>query len=324
MTKQFVKKSVPVLVCSALLFSAAPVSAEEHSVEDIIENSREAMNNLESISARTEIEFTYESGLDHFVDYHEFEEDIFSSPFMLRGSYTSIADSGEETNWGTYSTEDAYYTQDIDGTWLAVKEGDEGFERPDFTEIMHQWYFYEIDEFAAEFSLSEEDETYILTYESEGGTYEDVLEPSSSEDLESGAAGLNGSVEEDYEITDLFFEVHIDKETYYLKDTYKDFYTSYTYDGVTTDVREVVWTNLYNHNSVEPFEVPAEVVEGALSYDEYYSDYEGEYAEDEHGDELPATASDYPFYVLAGLLTVAAAGGMLVISRRKNIEQNQQ
>ncbi|WP_147804554.1 DUF6612 family protein [Alkalicoccus halolimnae] len=321
MINKFIKKSAPVLACSALVFSAVPASAEEHNVENIIENSMEAMNSLESVSALTEIEYSHDSELENFVDYHEFEEDIIADPFIMRGFYTTIS-GGVETNWTTYFTEDAYYTQDIDGTWLVTseeEEAEEGFEPLDFGELLYQWYFYEIDEFTDDYTLSEEDGTYILTYESEGGTYEDVIEPSSSEDLESGEAGLNGSMDEEYEVTDLFYEVHIDMETYYVTDIYKDYQSSYTYDGVTSDIRETVSTNFYNYNSVEPIEVPAEVIEGAVTYDEYYSDYEEEYSEEEQGDELPATASSYPFYMLAGLLTAAAAGGVLFMGRRKTV-----
>ncbi|PTL38510.1 hypothetical protein C6Y45_10710 [Alkalicoccus saliphilus] len=308
MTKQYVRKSVPVLACSALLFSAAPVSAEEHSVEDVIENSREAMYNLESLSVDTEIEYSYERGEEQIVDYHVSEEDIISSPFMMRGFYTTTADDGSEFNWAMYSTESAFYNQDSDGPWVVIREGDEGFERPDFKTTMDEMYFYDIDLFADEFSLSEEDGMYVLTYDSSGGTYEDVLEPSLSGDMDEG---LTGDVDEYDEITDVFYEVHIDKETYYLTDMYREFHTSYTDEGERIDVRDSLWRTFHNFNGVEPFEVPSEVVDGAVDYADYYPDYY------EEGDELPATANNYPFYVLAGLLTAAAAGGLLAVSRRK-------
>jgi hypothetical protein len=313
MTKQFIKKSVPVLAASALMFSAVPVAAEEHNVENIIENSRDAMNSLESVSVSTDIEFSYESEFEQIVDYHESEEDIISSPFMMRGFYKTTADDGSEWNWTIYSTEDAFYNQDSDGPWVVIREGDEGFERPDFSEVMDQTYFYDIDEFADGFSVSEEDGTYILTYESEGGNYEDVLEPSLSEDMENGLT-LDGDMEEYDEITDVSFEVRIDMETYYLTDVHREFHTSFTEEGVTYDVKDSMWRNFHNYNSVEPFEVPAEVVDEAIGYDEYYPDYY------EEGDELPATATNYPLYLVTGLLVAAASGGILVMSRRKTAQ----
>ncbi|PTL38509.1 DUF6612 family protein [Alkalicoccus saliphilus] len=294
---------------SVMMLAAVPISAQALSPEELIQDSRNAMESLDSYSIHTEITYSDISEFGEFEGSYEAHEDIFTSPFKMRTQASTEYD-GDTDSWTTYLTEDAYYFTDFEDTWFKITA-----DNPEFDMLAYgstaEGYFEEIEALDG-FTVTEEDEAYVLTYESDETGYEDVLDPT----LE----GEDDEITAELRINNLFYEVHISKETNYLTEIHREYETVYEYEDGRTgeEFKESSRTTFYNFNSAEEFEIPAEVIEGALDYDDYYFDYEEEFME-ENGDELPATASDYPFYVLGGLLTAAAAGAMLVISRRKTV-----
>jgi LPXTG-motif cell wall-anchored protein len=303
------KHSIGPAAASVMMLAAVPVSAQELSPEELIKDSRSAMESLDSYSIHTEITYSDSSEIGEFEGYYEAHEDIFTNPFKMRTQASSEYD-GAEDSWTTYLTEEAYYFTDFEDTWFKITAG-----HPEFDMLAYgstaEGYFDEIEGLDG-FSVTEEEDVYVLTYESDGSGYEDILEPSMEED--------SGEVTVDLRVNNLFYEVQISKETNYLTNIHREYQTVYEYeDGTREEFNESSHTAFSNFNSAEEFEIPAEVIEGALDFDDYYYDHEEEYSEEEYGDELPATASSSPFYMLTGLLT--AAGGMLFMVRRKTVSK---
>jgi LPXTG-motif cell wall-anchored protein len=299
------KKFISVTAAGTLLFAASPVSAQETSAETILNDTRAAMDSLESYSLRTEVEGTvYDSEFGDFDYNYQVDQDIIVEPFTLRSDTVSVYDNYEES-YRSYWNEEGYFMEQMDGSWIKLFDGLGDFEGAN---LIAQQYLDEIELYAGDFSVEEEDGYYVLTYDLDGEIIEDYPEPSLNGNGNGDELDLSEDAVEDFEVTALSYEIYIDQETGYLTDYYSDFTTEITYaDGESLTIEESEYTQFHNFNSVESFEVPAEVIKEAE---------EGLVDEDttEEGDELPATSTSYPAYTFIGLLLFGA--GALFLFRR--------
>ncbi|WP_328587723.1 DUF6612 family protein [Alteribacter lacisalsi] len=306
------KTAVAALSCTVLFAgSAMTASADEISAEDVLNHANEAMAGLDSYSSLMEAhQVISDEMMGDFESHTTAEQDIIMNPFKLR-EVMNISVDGEEFTITTYWTEEGIYIGDEEG-WIKME--DEGLHEIMFDPESQLGDLYGHHE---ELSLTEEDGYYVLTYDGDGEELMHLFE------MGGNGNGYNGEDEmlddmmgdfmEDVEISHFWYELHVDAETHYVTGIEMEMDMEFHFEGETQTIEQWIDISYHNFNSVEDFDVPAEVKEQAQHIDELAEEL---IEEAEEGDEMAATATSTPLMALAGLLTAAGAAAVLATRRR--------
>lgn len=197
------------------------------------------------------------------------ESDLIVKPFALHQvTKTNIADEEMDLEW--YATDDAFYLYNTtEELWLDMPEEDKDEIIGDFSEEIDQFLFLELfEEFSNEFTVDETDDAYTVKLESSGDKFDaiitelivDELLAEFEEDEEVDIKNLN--------VKNITLEFSIAKETFYTNGFDLNLDTSLELDGVEMIFTQKTTAAVSKINEIEEIEIPQEVIESALKYDE--------------------------------------------------------
>ncbi|UTR06021.1 hypothetical protein MM326_18380 [Alkalihalobacillus sp. LMS6] len=275
--------------------------ANEESAADIIHQSNEAMLELDSYSSETMMDMTMPdpmSGEEVTLSVHTME-DVIMDPFAMHQVSTISTPDGDMEST-LYWTEDGMYEQGPDGEWYVF----EGMSSDEMMELLQATSTREqADMLGEDMSVSDEGDAYVLTYEGNGEDLNDMIndllgELMMEEEMQGGEALL-----ESFEISDLNYEMTIEKDTYYMTDMMMDM-TMMIDDGEESlEMHIAMEQTVSNFNGVDSIVVPDEVKENAEPIDA--------------GGAMPDTASNHLLYAMGGLTLAAGGFGLSALYRRR-------
>ncbi|SDO19051.1 DUF6612 family protein [Alkalicoccus daliensis] len=304
---------ITVVSVGTVLAGATLASAEEQSAEEVLQQSNEAMENLESFSNIIETEEST-AGTEGEMDASTtLAQDVIIDPFKMRQETTIMNPDGEEETLQSYLTEEGYFQEDGEGGWILVDNDTEYMEEMAYYPHDPVAEFMSLDE---EIELGEEDGYYVLTYQGDGEEFEDLFndmdelnEEASEEEVEMVEEMLD-----DIELSDVYYELHIDQETHYLTNSYLELTMTLDVEGAETAIDQTIDMEFHNFDNVEDFDLPEGVLEEAESLEDIV---EAEIEEEfEEGDEMADTATNQPLWTAVGFLFLFAAGGLLLAGRK--------
>ena len=311
--KQRYPASLSMTLAAFLVFgTSAGVALESTSASDVIDKSHKAMEELESFSTTVKMEQTVADNIGDEGTLHSsstVEQDVTLNPFAMYQKSTTATtyDDGEEEyiTLESYWMEDEVYQQEPDGTWVKMVNDDFGMLLEGLIE--HPSYHLEdMEAFADEMIVTEEDGYYVLTYEGDGETFIELTNDLYATMDEEDEEGM-GEIWDEIVINSLVYEMRIDKETYFLTSVIMDLDMDLEEGEDNFNIIQTVNSEFYNFNEVGTITVPDEVKDNATDMEEQYE-----------GDEMADTATNYPIGLLAGL-SLAGLGGAFIFARRKVI-----
>ncbi|TMW73445.1 DUF6612 family protein [Alteribacter natronophilus] len=301
-----VKKTAAAALSVSVLFAGSAMTghAGDKSAEEVLNHANDAMADLESYSALIETHQTISDDVMGETEAHTTtEQDVIMNPFKLREVMTVSAE-GEEFTVTTYWTEEGLYIGDETGEWIKIE--DDGLYEVMF-DPDHQ--LGGVNGYGEDLSLSEEDGYYVITYDGDGEELMHLFEMGGTG--QEGEGDFMAELGGDMEISHFWYELQIDSDTHYLTGIEMEMDITFNFEDESQTIEQLIEVTYHNFNSVEDFDVPADVREQAEDLEEAI---EEEMEED--GDELPATATNTPMMALAGLLTAAGAAAILAVRRR--------
>lgn len=175
-----------------------------------------------------------------------------------------------------YANEDEAYMS-MDGQW--VKQNLEDLGMTGFEQINEE-ELEKLKKFEEHFEMEEEKDQYILTLSGDNEEYielvEDYMFSSMGDDL-AGDDEILATLMESLKINKFELVIYVDKETFHqTKETF-NIELEIEESGMTMAMKMDGEVTLSNINKVDPIEIPAEVIENAVSEDEISSLFEDEF-----------------------------------------------
>ncbi|WP_078392636.1 DUF6612 family protein [Shouchella patagoniensis] len=284
-----------------VLSMSANALANEENAADILHQSNEAMLELDSFSSETMMELIMPdpmSGEEVTLSVNT-KEDVTLDPFAMHQVSTMSTPEGDiETTF--YWTEDGMYEQGPDGEWFLY----EGMSSEEMMSLLQTSTSHEQAEMMGEdMSVSDEGDSYILTYEGTGEDLNEMINELLGEMMEEDMQGADEMLEA-FEISNLDYEMTIEKETHYMTEMSMHM-TMMIDDGEESVEMDISMEQMVsNFNGVDPITVPDEVKENAEPIDA-------------GGGAMPDTASNNLLYAAGGLALAVSAFGLSLFHRRR-------
>ncbi|MBB6450844.1 LPXTG-motif cell wall-anchored protein [Geomicrobium halophilum] len=309
-----VKKAVPLSLAALLVSGTASmqVSAEELSASEILQQSNEAMLELESYASETTMEQTMPDPLTDgesiSITTHS-EDEITLDPFAMHQVVTTSTPEEGEVTIESYWTEEGFFTEDPEEGWLKMPEDlSAGFDEM-MEAAMASDHVAQAEALGEDMSVEDTGDEYVLTYEGDG----EKLLQETEELLGSDMNGEDSSMfleefMDQVSFNDLSYEMTIDKDTYYMTGLVMDTDMDIDMDGESMNTTQSLEMSVYNFNGIEGISVPDHVVDEATPMEDMI--------EEEEGGELPDTASTHPLFALAGAAMAVVAGGLFFFRKR--------
>ncbi|WP_018924103.1 DUF6612 family protein [Salsuginibacillus kocurii] len=280
------------LIVAAGLLSLSACAGESATTAEVLQESNELMQELDSFSIAMDSEQTMpdlmmgenESG-DMTMDISS-EQDVTLDPLkMYQHISFDMPDQAEAMSQEAYMTSDTFYQEEMGGQWIKLT-GEALAGMGNIEEMMQDpaTQTIQAEKMANEFSLSEDNDQYHLEFEGD----EDEFLETAEEELMQAMGGetiddLMFEMFDEIELHSLDYEMFIDKESYYLTDLVMNVDMEFDFDlGETDEMFGEMMTNFRivqdshlafsNFNEVEPIEIPAEIEENAEEMDSLFDD----------------------------------------------------
>ncbi|MDQ0207836.1 LPXTG cell wall anchor domain-containing protein [Alkalicoccobacillus murimartini] len=306
------RKTIAPLCLVTLLSISVPSLAladEDSNAVDILNQSNEAMLELDSYSSETVMEMTME-GIDgeEVTITTTSEEDVTMNPFALHQIVTTSIPGEAETTLESYWTEDGFYQETADGEW--TKLPDELSE--ELNELMGMAMagdqVEQAEAFGDDMSVEDTGDSYILTYDGDGEAIEEAMQEWMDMSMGDDEAMMLEELLNQITYNEINYEMTIEKDTYYMTDLTMYADMDIEFEGESTNMTQSIDMNVHNFNGVGSIEVPEDVKNNATPL------------EDEVGGELPDTSTNNPmFALLGGAMTLAGAA---LWFRRRHVQHS--
>lgn len=204
------------------------------------------------------------------------ETEMTLEPLTLYQNMTTNADiEGEkvDSKMEVYSTEDDLYLyeEQLD-EWIKMDSSMIG-EIGDIAnqdDPADQLKMFE--QFVSDFDLEETDDEYILNIEIEGDEFTSMMEEMAGgltpNDIFQGMDGEDGDIFKEMEISQMDYEMYIDKDTYHLNQFNMNMDLDMEMDGESASIVQSIKTDYSNINEIDPIEVPKDVKDAAIDQSE--------------------------------------------------------
>ncbi|MHA6251850.1 DUF6612 family protein [Oceanobacillus sp. CAU 1775] len=257
------RKTVYLLIGLVLIFLAACGANEDLSKEEVLSQTIEKVETIESYSADIKMD-TSMLGMDMSI---EGVSDITHNPDTMYIKMTmNMPGMAMETE--TYYADGVGYMSMFD-EWFEMSE--EELQLGSFDQLNKE-ELEKLQAFEDQFEMTEEDGMYVLSLTGDGETFKKLVDPY----LDSSMGGNGGEIlfdeELDFSVNNFETKMWIDKKTMIL--TTQTVLADIEMDGEAFTISSEV--SISNIDEVEPIEVPAEVLENVVADDYWEDDYDYE------------------------------------------------
>lgn len=204
------------------------------------------------------------------------ETEMTLEPLTLYQNMTTNADiEGEkvDSKMEVYATEDDLYLyeEQLD-EWIKMDSSMMG----EIGDIANQEdpadQLKMFEQFVSEFDLEETDDEFILKIEIDGNEFTSLMEEMAGgltpNDIMQGIDGEGGDIFKEMEISQMDYEMYIDKETYHLNQFNMNMDMDMEMDGESASIVQSIKSDYSNINEINPIEVPEDVKDAAIDQSE--------------------------------------------------------
>ncbi len=268
------RKGITIVSGLALLTLTAcgEVTSEDGmSVEDILNQSISAMEDLDSYSITMDMAQVMNIGEEEGVDLDSSGEiSVTMDPMaMIQKSTVNMGELGmgdeEELEYISYFTEeDGFYVEDpMMGNWLKLPDSlMEDMVAMSDAQMSPEKQLEPFKDYISDLSMETTDDTYVITLAGDGIDMNELMDQMGGMGLE----GMDPMVSEmmgELDIESLNYEFVIDRETFYQLESTIDMKMSVDFMGESMTTEQTVHMVMTDFNSIEAIEIPQEVLENA-------------------------------------------------------------
>ena len=122
----------------------------------------------------------------------------------------------------------------------------------------------EIKEYINDFKFEQDDKNYILTLQSSGDKFNDLVQAQIDETIQS-MAQAGEDVQLDVKINSISYLIHIDKESFQTTKLDVNVDMDMEAEGESINMKQDMKTDFSNFNGVDTIEIPQEVIDSAIT-----------------------------------------------------------
>ena len=247
--------------CSETTESGGEIKVDEGvNAQEVFEKSIEAQEDVKSFKMNADVTQTIGSGDDEMEMKSQIEADMVMEPMAFHQIIDMTA-NGEAMQMESYFTEEGFFT----------KQGDQWMKFPDeMTETLLSMQKSQIDpvqqmemlkEYVDEFTLEEEEDTYIMTLKASGDKFQQLIDKAIQE---MGAQNemMQGSMDK-MKVNEVAYTYSIDKENYLPVQFKMDMDSEMTMDSETVSMVMDLDSTYDQYNEIGDITIPEEVIENA-------------------------------------------------------------
>lgn len=122
----------------------------------------------------------------------------------------------------------------------------------------------EIEEYIKDFKFEQDDKSYILTLNSSGDKFNDLVQAQIDETIQS-MAQAGEDVQLDVKINSISYLIHIDKQSFQTTKMDVNVDMDMEAEGESINMKQDMKTDFSNFNGVDKIEIPQEVIDSAIT-----------------------------------------------------------
>jgi hypothetical protein len=254
-----------------LMFGLTACQQEENlDKEEVLAKAVEAINSLNG----------YSIDMNMNVDTMGMENTITANGNVTHDPDTmhlnmSMGMAGMSMDFETYANEETAYMS-MFGEWFKMSEEEADLDSFD---QLNKEEMEKLQRFSDEFQMEEKDDSYVLTLVGGGDQYSPLIEELVQSSLGEMPVEEGADILSTMTVNQLELEITIDKKTFIQTGQNVNADLEIEEDGTTTPLLLKGQFTISNINQVDPIEIPQEVIDRAVSEDEYMEGFKEEDAE---------------------------------------------
>ncbi|WP_409973116.1 DUF6612 family protein [Bacillus sp. Bva_UNVM-123] len=243
-------------------------SESKLTLEEVLEKSTAASENLKSFSVKMEMTQNISSSEDEMnMDTHSsIDMDVVMDP-MAFYQKMSMTMGEEKVDMESYFTEDGMYLYEPSGgEWIKFPQ-----EMTDmFLQMAGQQQnpgeeLKKLQKFVDDFTFEQDDKNFILKLKASGDKFNDFIKETAMESMPAEMA--DEDLFSNMKINSVDYEILVDKETFNPVALKMDMDMEMTVEEVTISLKQAVDAKYLNLNKVDVITVPQEVLDSAVEMD---------------------------------------------------------
>ncbi len=247
--------------CSETTESGGEIKVDEGvDAQEVFEKSIEAQEDVKSFKMNAEVNQTIGSGEDKIDMKSEIEADMVMDPMAFHQMIDMTA-NGEAMQMESYFTEDGFFT----------KQGDQWMKFPDeMTDTLLSMQESQVDpvkqmkmlkEYVDEFTLTEENGTYVMTLKASGDKFQQLMDKT-VEEMGTQSEVMQQSMDQ-MKVNEVAYTYSLDKESYLPVQFEMVMDSEMTMDSETMSMVMNLDSTYDQYNEIGDVTVPEEVIENA-------------------------------------------------------------
>lgn len=282
------KKSLSILIGLLLVFmlaacnqTATPVNnatnnneesskekQSELTLEEVLEKSTAASENLKSFSVKMDMNQTISSSLDEMnIDTHSvIDMDVVMDPMTFYQKMTMTMGEEKVEMESYFSEEGMFFYEPSGGQWMKFPQ-----EMADmFLQMAGEQQnpgdeLKKLQKFVDDFTFEQDDKNFILKLKAAGEKFNDFIKETAMESMPAEMAGEE--LFNNMNIKSVDYEIVVDKETFNPVSLIMDMDMDMTIEDETINLKQKVNAQYLNLNKIDAITVPQEVIDSAVEMD---------------------------------------------------------
>ncbi|MEH7343404.1 DUF6612 family protein [Bacillus sp. JJ1532] len=250
--------------------SETPAAAEKPSqltLEEVLEKSTEASNNLASFSVKMNLDQDITSDQEemNLQTQSVIEMNVVQDPMAFYQKMTmSLGDTGEEFETESYFTEEGMYFYEPSGKqWMKFpQEMTDAFLQMSGKQTNPGEELKKLQQFVEDFTFEQDSKNYILNLKASGDKFNDFIKETAAESLppEMAQEDLMNSMK----INAVEYKFLIDRESFLPVALDMNMEMELTVEDQTIIMNQKMNGQYSNHNNIDAITVPQEVIDSAV------------------------------------------------------------
>ncbi|KQL55803.1 hypothetical protein AN965_16050 [Alkalicoccobacillus plakortidis] len=262
---------------------------ESLSVEEVLTNTEEAMNNVDSF--RTEMSMTYDIRMsaEEADETMEFAVDsimdAISEPLSFKmNTMMTASELGMDVSTDQYFEDGIFYMQNPLGEgWLMMDISDE-MELEDELQVDSQEQINMLKDMMTHIEMSEEEDSYVISMEGDNEDFQQFIHWFMEMGGQNEAAIPQEELDtmfENMEVENMTYSLVVDKDTFYQQSVAMSVDMLMEEEGETANFTMDVAGTYSMYNEIESIDIPDEVIENSVDIEEMFGGLEFDETEDD-------------------------------------------
>lgn len=259
------------VIVVSLLIVVLSACGSDKKLQEVFEKAQKVSEEQKSFHSVMDIDQKITMGSEEAMNSTStIEMDMIVEPLaMHQNMQMDLGDLGK-ADIEMYVTEDGFYMYSPEED-LWIKFPDEMYDEmvgemagaadPQLDMDMFQKYL-------KDFKFEQTDDNYVLTLNAEGEQFTDLLKELMSENLPADLEEVDENLFDSIEVNKLHVVLEINKDTFYTTAFTMDMDMALNVEGENMEISQVLKGKMSKFNEIEKIEIPQEVLDNAISFEE--------------------------------------------------------